>query len=295
VLALFITAVLWWSVASRPVSQIILHNVPIEFRSLPESLSITLSNETILAARVSLRGPRDVLDTLRASDLAVVADLEGVEAGVRVISLTLDKSRLPASVEERGIEPRSIRVTVERVIERQVDIRPRFEGEPPEGYELLGWHITPNSVLIQGAASAVNAIDAVSTETISLYDKTETFSQEVAIDKGTSNVNLEDERNRKVMLTVEIGEVRKEKTIERVPVTLSGGPPNAQPVPKFVNVTIFGAQSAVDAMTAQDISVVLEVTPGNPSRAGAPQVKVLHGYENRVVVRSINPERVRYR
>ena len=74
VLALLITAVLWWSVASRPVSQITVNNVPIELHNLPESLIITLSTETTLAARVSLRGPRDVLDTLRSSDLAVIAD-----------------------------------------------------------------------------------------------------------------------------------------------------------------------------------------------------------------------------
>src|SRR5215213_5661014 len=78
VLALLITAVLWWSVASRPVSQVAVHNVPIEFHNLPESLVITLSNETPLAARVNLRGPRDVLDTLRSGDLGVIADLSGV-------------------------------------------------------------------------------------------------------------------------------------------------------------------------------------------------------------------------
>jgi len=290
VLALLITAVLWWSVASRPVSQVAVHNVPIEFHNLPESLVITLSNETPLAARVNLRGPRDVLDTLRSGDLGVIADLSGVDAGVRVIWLSLDKSRLPASVEERGIEPRSVRVTVERVVEREVEIKPRFEGALPEGYELLSWHITPSSVRIEGAASAVNSIDAVSTETVSLFDKTATFSEEVAIDKGSPNVNLEDERTRKVMLTINIGEIRKERVFDRVPVNVAGGAASAQPAPKFVKVTVYGAQSAVNAMTVNDLSLVLDAN-GN----GSPQVRISNDFADRVSVLSVEPRTVRIR
>lgn len=290
VLAILITAVLWWSVASRPVSQIAVHNVPIEFINLPDSLVITLSNDTALTARVNLRGPRDVLNSLRAGDLAVIGDLSGVNAGVRVVFLSLDKTRLPASIEERGIEPRSIRVTVERVVEREVLIKPRFEGSLPEGYELLGWQITPSSVGIKGAASAVNSIDAVSTETVSLSDKTATFSEEVAIDMGSPNIDLEDERARTVMLTVNIGEIRKERVFERVPVTLTGAPPSAQPVPKFVKVTVFGARSAVDALTAEAISVVLDAH-GN----GSPRVTVANEDAGRVTVLSFEPRTIRIR
>ncbi|HYP25800.1 MAG TPA: CdaR family protein [Blastocatellia bacterium] len=290
VLAILITAVLWWSVASRPVSQIAIHNVPIELRNLPDSLVITLSNDTTLAAKVNLRGPRDVLDSLRSGDLALIGDLSGVDAGVRVVFLALDKTRLPASVEERGIEPRSIRVTVERVVEREVVIKPRFEGSLPEGYELLGWHITPSSVRIEGAASAVNSIEGVSTETVSLSDKTATFSEEVAIDMGSPNINLEDERTRTVMLTVNIGEIRKERVFDRVPVTLTGAPPSAQPVPKFVKVTVFGARSAVDALTPEALSVVLDAN-GN----GSPQVAITNEDASRVTVLSVEPKTIRIR
>ena len=290
VLAILITAVLWWSVASRPVSQIAVQNVPITFINLSNGLIITLSSDMTLTGRVNLRGPRDVLDNLRPGDLALVGDMAGHEAGVRVVFLSLDKTILPASVEERGIEPRSIRVTVEREVEREVDIKPRFEGSLPEGYELLGWHITPSSIRISGAASAVNSVDAVSTESVSLSDKTSTFSEEVAIDMGSPNVELEDERARTVMLTVSIGEVRKERIFDRVPVTLSGEPPSAQPVPKYVKVTVFGSQSVVDAMTVDDISVALKAG-GN----GSPEVTVSDEYADRVTVLTVEPKTIRVR
>src|SRR5215468_4537534 len=114
VLALFITAVLWLSVAAR-FSQTTFNPVPIEFSNL--SPELTLSKYDIVSTKVFLRGPKDVIDSLRSSDLAVVADLQNVEPGVRVIPLKLDAQRLPPSIDGQNIdiEPRSIRVTIDRL------------------------------------------------------------------------------------------------------------------------------------------------------------------------------------
>src|SRR5262245_2566793 len=95
VLALLITGVLGLVVASRPVSQIALNGVPIEFYNLPESPNLTVSKYDTLAARVYLEGPRDVLDSLRAGQFTVSADMTGVQPGVRVIQLRIESNRLP--------------------------------------------------------------------------------------------------------------------------------------------------------------------------------------------------------
>ena len=174
-LALLITGVLWLSVASRPVSEIKMYNIPIEFKNIPESpqqLTVSKYDATSLAATVFLRGPRDVLDTLRLSDLTAYADLQQVEPGVRVVTLQVDQSRLPASLLARVVEPRSIRVTVERIVDREVPVRPRFDGEPPPGYEVLSTNIEPLVIGIVGAESQVRDINEVSTETVRLAGRT---------------------------------------------------------------------------------------------------------------------------
>ena len=132
VLALLITGVLWLSVASRPVSQVAL-NGAIEF-SLPQSPDLTVTKYDTLTARVYLEGPRESLDALRSGQLSVTADMSAVEPGFRVIPLKVEPNRngLPANVKVTDIEPRTIRVTIERVSEREVPITPRWEGEPPQ-------------------------------------------------------------------------------------------------------------------------------------------------------------------
>jgi YbbR domain-containing protein len=296
VLALLITAVLWLSVASRPVRQITIQNVPIEFHNWPASPDLTVSRYETPAVRVYLEGPRDVIESLRPSEVVVFADMTDVEPGVRVRPLTLDASRLPASVKGE-VEPPSVRVTVEKVVEKDLPITPRFDGPPPAGYEIIGWQITPKeqaTVRIRGAESQMRDINEASTETVRVSDKTQTFSESVAIDIGTPNLSISEQGHRKVMLTVNIGEVRKERTIEHVPVVLVNAPPGATAVPKYVNVKLIGARSAIDELTAADLNVAIDFqAEGNSGRVFAPKVIILPNYSDKVTVRGVEPPTIR--
>lgn len=293
VLALLITGVLWLSVASRPVSQVAL-NGAIEF-NLPESPALTVSKYDTATARVYLEGPREALDTLRAGQLTVTADMTAVEPGVRVIPLKVEPARngLPLNVRVEKIEPPRISVTVERTIEREVTITPRWEGEPPPGSEVIDWQITPPTVKIGGAESQMREITGVSTETVRLTDKTGTFSEHIAIDIGSPNLTLSEDSPRKVMLVVNVDEVRKERVIDDVPVALFGAPARARAIPRFVKVTLYGARSILASMTVADVSVGVEYQGG--TAMFTPRVTLSPDFADRVVVRSVEPKTVRVR
>jgi hypothetical protein len=294
ILALLITAVLWLSVASRPAVHVILQNVPIEFRNLPETPDLIISKYEPTSVRVSLSGPRDVVDALRAVDLSAVADMTGIEPGVRVVPLKLDRARLPSSVEDRAIEPRSIVVTIERTLGKDVPVKPRFEGQPMSGYQVVSWSVTPQTVHIVGAASTVEAISEVSTETVSLAGKTSSFSQQVAIIIGSPNVSVGDETG-KVQLVVNIAEVQKERAIDRVPVTLVGAPAWLHPLPRSVKVTLVGPRSAVELVTADDITVTVSYPRGQRHRYALRPSVTLSKYADEISVRSIEPSVIRLR
>jgi YbbR domain-containing protein len=294
VLALLITGVLWLSIASRPVSEAAL-NGSIEF-DLPESPVLTVTKYETLTARVYMEGPREALDTLRAGQLTVTADMSQVEPGVRVISLKVEPNRngLPTNVKVTGIEPPRIRVTVERTIEKEdVPITPRWEGEPPPGLEVIDWQITPPTVKIVGAESQMRELTGVSTESVRLTDKTGTFSEQVAIDIGAPNLNLSEDTPRKVMLVVTVGEIRSDRVIDNVPVAVFGAPPRTRAIPRFVKVTVFGARSVLAEMTVADVSVGVEYQGG--SRTFTPRVTLSPIFAERVVVRSVEPTTVTVR
>ena len=293
VLALLITGVLWLSVASRPVSQVAL-NGAIEF-NLPESPDLTVTKYDTLSARVFLEGPRETLDTIRTGQLTVTADLSAIEPGVRLIPLSVDANRngLPSNVKVTDIEPNTIKVTVERMIEREVPITPRWEGEPPAGSEVIDWQITPATVKIAGAESLMRELTGVSTETVRLTDKTGSFSEQVAIDPGSPNLNLTEDSPRKVRLVVNIAEVRTERVIDNVPIAVFGAAPRARAIPRFVKVTVYGPRSILSEITGADVSVGVEYQRG--STMFAPRVTLSPVFAERVVVRSVEPQTVRVR
>ena len=293
VLALLITAVIWLSVALRPVGRVTLHDVPIEFANLPDSANLTVTKFDTLTAQVYVEGPRDVVDSLRPSEVSVMADMAGVEPGVRVRQLSLDTSRLPASIKNWEVEPRSIRVTVERMIEKEVPVVPRFDGQPPAGFEVINWQVLPPSVHIVGAESLVKDITQVSTETIRLAEKTQLFTNPVAIDIGSPNISISDPNRRSVMLSVNIGEMRKERILERLPVVVFG-PSGARTTPAHVKVTLIGARSVIDELTAADVNVAVESGEGPGAlRTLTPKVTISPKYADKVSVRAVEPATIR--
>jgi YbbR domain-containing protein len=291
VLALLITGVLWLSVASRPVSQMSLNNIPIEFIN-PNEPNLIVSKQNTATARVYLEGPREALESLRGGQFSVTADLSDIEPGVRVIPLKIEPNRLPANVSVKEIEPRTIRITVERAIEKEVPITPRWEGEPPAGYEVIDWKIVPSTVKISGAESQIRELTEVSTESVRLTDKTGPFNATVAIDIGSPNLSIGKTAG-KVMLIVNIGEVQKEREFGNVPVVVFGAPPRARPTPRFVKVTVKGTRSALDELTASDISASVEYRGG--AQVFTPKVTVSPGFAERVIVHSVEPQTVRVR
>ena len=291
ILALLITCVLWLSVASR-LSQVTLNPVPIEFSNPPQDL--TISKYDTLSAKVFLRGPKDVIDSLRPSELAVIADLQGIEPGVRVIPLKVDVKRLPPSIDEQSveIEPRSIRVTIERIVEAELPLKPRIEGEVPAGYEIYQVVSTPQVIKVTAPASHIKDITYVTTESVNVGGKTESFSQQVAIDTGSPNVSPSEE-NLKVMLTVVIGEARKERVLEKVPVSFINVPPGVALQPKYVRVSLLGPPSIIDSLSPAEVEVIADYALMNtPSNEGKLDARV-SAHTDKVTVKNIEPSIIR--
>ncbi len=187
-----------------------------------------------------------------------------------------------------------MRVTVEPVIEREVPVKARTEGEPPPGYTVLDNLIAPETVWITGAESEIQKTNEVLTETVSLSGKTEPFSMQVAIDLNSGKLALVNEKDRKVMVTVVIGEVRKERQFARVPVVITGpAPQGARAFPDNVTITLYGPRSLMDTLKPEELVVSVQYQPGaGATHRYAPSVLLPAAYGDSIQVISIEPREV---
>lgn len=273
-LSLAIALVLWLVVTGQnePVTAHV--NVQLNFIRPP---SLEISNDPPRTVDVMLTGSRNKLDDLTALDLVATVDLSDQRAGERVLRLA-DKAQisLPQGVEIDGFQPSSIPVRLETIVERQVPIEPKLEGQVPEGYEVYAVRPNKGSVALRGPESRVVALQKVVTESISLEGRKETFTAaNVTIDVPDPKVDLIDPV---VNIEIEIGERRVEKTFSGVAASSADG---SQVQPSTGAVTLFGPASMVESLKLEELKIVVD--------ANGLRLELPPALNGKVNLRSIQP------
>jgi YbbR domain-containing protein len=273
-LSLAIAVVLWLLVTgqNQPVTAHV--NVQLNFIR-PQSLEI--SNDPPRIVDVMLTGSRNKLDDLTTLDLVATVDLSDQRAGERVLRLA-DKAQitLPQGVKVDGFQPSAIPVRLEPIVERQVRIEPKLEGEAAEGYEVYSVRPNKGSVMLRGPESRVLALPSVQTESIWLGGHKESFTAtNVAIDVADAKVDLIDPV---VNVDVEIGERRVEKSVYGVAVTAADG---SRVQPATASVTVLGPASMVNSLKTDDLKVVVD--------DGGPKLQLPPALNGKINMKSIQP------
>lgn len=255
-IALFITLVIWYGVTGRRAPTTVrMRNVHLSFRVPSET---EISNEPVDEVEITVTGDKTRLDRLNPRDLAVVVDLSGYKPGDLVVQLKPEtvNLELPNGVRLEEIEPNKIALRLEPRVEKAVEVRPVFNGQPPEGYELYSTTITPQRIRVRGAASHVEALDRISTEKINLENLTgDTIVRQVTIDLLDPKVTVLDAV---VDVSLKIGEQREEKSFSGVPVREAGG---ARAMPETATVTLYGAHSTLERIRPEDLLIQLTIEP----------------------------------
>lgn len=272
-LSLAIAIVLWLLVTgqNQPVTAHL--NVQLNFIR-PQSLEI--SNDPPRTVDVMLTGSRNKLDDLTSLDLVATVDISDQHAGERVLRLA-DRAQisLPQGIKVDGYQPSAIPIRLEEIVERQVTVEPKLEGQPADGFEVYGVSSNKGSVTVRGPASRVNALQKVLTESIWMAGHKESFTaSNVAIDVPDPKVDLLEPV---VNVNIEIGEHRVEKTFSGVSVTTADGD---RVQPATTSVTVLGVASLINSLKPEEIKIVLDDNL-------KPQLEVADALKGKITLKSV--------
>lgn len=162
ILAVIIAVILWAAVTRDPMAEIAI-NVPIEFHNVPENLEI--SSEVIPQAQIRVSGHARVLRDLAQTDIHPVIDLTGVTPGEKTFDLTR-QLHLPRGVELDQVVPTQLRLSFDRSMQREVEIRPRVTGTFASGYRILEAKVEPERMQIIGPEHRVKLIENAVTDPV---------------------------------------------------------------------------------------------------------------------------------
>jgi YbbR domain-containing protein len=204
VAALALGTLLWFIVSGQQVDRSV--PVPVLYLHTPAGLQIT--GRPLQEVNVHIRGGYSQIMQLGRTEVAVVADLSGLEAGARVLALSPNQVSAPLGVEATQVDPGTVTVMLEKAGAAEVSVLPTVEGQPAAGYAIGRIGVDPRKVFVVGPVSHLEAITGVTTEPVSVEGATKDVAQTVNIAVADSELRLRDVRTARV--TVQI--VRKSGT-----------------------------------------------------------------------------------
>lgn len=179
ILALLL-AVLVWVIAVQegdPArTDVFAQPIPIVLVNQPPNTIVY--NKSAETARVTLRAPASVWDTLTPAQISVTLNLANQPYGALDVPLSVNVANKIVQVVR--VEPTHARLSLEPTLLRNVMIRLALNGEPALGYTIRSWTTTPAEVSIFGPASRVEQVTEVQAA-LNVQDKRQTIEQTVKL------------------------------------------------------------------------------------------------------------------
>lgn len=289
-IALLLALGLWSLVPDNSVPHVV-RDVSVLLGNIPAELA--LSAPFSASVDVSVRGTVTRTRDLFPGELSPTIDMFGAFAGENVITLTPDIIRAPLGVTVESIEPAQLRVVLEERIRGEVPVNPVVEGNPADGYELYDAVVEPAIVRVSGPRSAIENLQAVSTEVISVAGHRETLARDVGV--TTENPVVTVEGPARVRLTLRIEEVAVTEQLEGVRIVVVNGRGRVAVNPESIGVVLRGPRSVLAELSAEDVRATVDVgalAPRSEDYRVEPRVEIVRAdLAGRIEIIALTPQR----
>lgn len=236
-----------------------MQSAPIELLNIPPDLA--LSSEVPETVDVTLRGRQSRIGAVTSTDIRVRIDLSDGHAGENLVDV-MDNVSVPSDFEVERVQPAQLRIILEEEVEALRPVVSVIEGEPAPGYEVSSRRLDPESARIRGPRSRVADVEQLRTEAVNITGRTESFSQQVALQADSSFVTLPEDRE--VQLNIEIREIPEVRDFQGLQVEVINSPYRVQVNPEIIGVRLRGPPSVLDELTVDDLRAVIDASGLEP-------------------------------
>jgi YbbR domain-containing protein len=202
VLSLLLAMLLWVVVLGEQKVDVTV-NVPLNLEVPPNLFLVNFPPD---ALEVQLRGPKTLVTSLPPREITVGQLPVKLGEGDNVIPIREDLIQVPRGIQVVEVSPRRVRVVLDAAIEREVEISPRVEGNPPEGFVVRRVTANPPRVRLVGPTSELERLTRVRTLPINLSGHTASFSTRVLLEPVGRQVRVDNSIS--IVVEIEIGQKR---------------------------------------------------------------------------------------
>lgn len=193
-------AVFLWAVVLGEQKVEVTVSIPLEL-TLPQGL--VLMNDLPDTLEVHLRGPKTLVTSLAPREVVLGSTPSKFVEGENTLAIQPTAIRVPRGIEVLEVNPRRVRIVLEAMVQREVDVKPRIEGTPTDGFVVKGVSASPSRIKVAGPRSEVRRLTQVSTLPIRLDGHAASFSTGVLLEPMERQVRVLD--SSPVTVQVDIG------------------------------------------------------------------------------------------
>ncbi|MCI5120987.1 MAG: hypothetical protein D3908_07340 [Candidatus Electrothrix sp. AUS4] len=206
--------------------------VPIEVLNLPKKLIIY--NQYQKEVSVVLRGPRRIIQEVRNRPPSLSLDLSGVKPDTIVLNTENLNFPLPSGISILRMQPASITLSIDELVEQQIPITAVTEGDVAEGFLLKEVALNPDKILVSGPAILINHTQSLKTYVINLSGLNHSTTLPVHLDLSPEFMELIGETT--VVAKLVVGDKLVKKKIRNIPVNIRESEQEVRASPNTITV-----------------------------------------------------------
>ena len=206
VISLILAIILWVFVKSKSGGEVGLV-VPLEFYRVPANLIVTTVTDEAINVRIT--GSVIQLQRLPTREMRARIDLSRARPGTNSFDILPDNFNISKALDITQISPSSVKVDLDHVLEKMVQVKPVVQGKPAKGYRVSKITVDPPYINMQGARSQLAGLKEVLTEEVDISDLKETVEVEVPLQ--IADLRLKKAVKRLVTVTIVVEEERKKQ------------------------------------------------------------------------------------
>ncbi len=257
-IAAFLFSVALWIYVSLSKSYSLDISIPLEIKT---GKSQAVTEDMPSSIDVTVRGKGwDLLSVLISKDLKYTLDLSKYKRDTKIATeqLVSERINLKPDVSLVTIDPDTIDIEFDKILEKTVPVKNNIKVNLREGYGIVGTpKLTPDSIEISGAANVVSKIRYIPTEV-------RIFENVNAPLSGT--IALKDTLPNSLRYSIKFVDFRyniqlsAEKTIEDVLISVNGVPDDKEVlvIPPKISVSVRGGVDQLARIVPSDVSAMLE-------------------------------------
>lgn len=179
-LSLALAVVLWMVVLGEQKAEVVL-NVPLDVGQIPPKLMVV--NDPVEFVALKVRGPRSLVLALAPNEVTLRGSFQrALKEGDNGLNLSPEQFQVPRGVEVLSVSPGRVRLVLEPVDERRLEVIPKFRGDPAKGFALGEIRVSPKEVRVVGPQAELKRLTHAFTQPIDIKGQDRDFRATAAIE-----------------------------------------------------------------------------------------------------------------